>query len=171
MENSAPTPLLHDLITATSLPLKAVEVDFSVDSTGFTGRSYTPYYDELYRGTKEHNWIKAHLMTGDKTHIVTAVVIKDRDAADAPQLPEVLNITARHFKIAEVSADKAYATVAVHEAIAAAGATAFVPFRSRATTLVVAGVFGERRSIFIIYIVTSSLNITTSGRISSRPTG
>jgi hypothetical protein len=42
LENPALTRLLHDLITATSLPLRTVEADFAVDSTGFTGRSYTP---------------------------------------------------------------------------------------------------------------------------------
>ena len=37
LENPALTPILHDFITRTSLPLTAVEVDFAADSSGFTG--------------------------------------------------------------------------------------------------------------------------------------
>jgi hypothetical protein len=82
LENPAMTPLLRDLIHITSRPLQAVEVDFAMDSTGFTGRSYTRYYDQKYRGAKEHFWVKAHLMCGVRTNIVTAVEIKDRNASD-----------------------------------------------------------------------------------------
>lgn len=101
------TPLLYNMIIATSLPFGALEVDFAANSSGFTGTNYTPWYDHLYRGKKEHKWTKVHLITGVRTNIVTAVIIKDRNSSDAVQLRELLNTTAHNFNIEEVSADKA----------------------------------------------------------------
>jgi transposase len=70
-------------------------------------------------------------MAGTKTNIITAVLIKDRDAADSPQLPELLDLTARHFNIMEVSADKGYASVNNHEIITAAGAEPYIAHKKR----------------------------------------
>jgi transposase len=130
LESEELTPILHELVRVSARPLAAVDVDFAVDSTGFTCRSYTRHYDMKYRGKKEHHWVKAHAMTGTKSNVITAVIIKDRDAADAPQLPELLSLTAEHFKVSELSADKIYGVVYNHEAIAAAGAQAFIPHKS-----------------------------------------
>jgi hypothetical protein len=41
-------------------------------------------------------------------HIVTAVEILDRNAADCPQFPTLVNATAVNFTVEEVAADKAY---------------------------------------------------------------
>jgi len=49
---------------------------FAVDSTGFTGKSYTRYFDQKYRGAKEHIWVRP-IMCGVKTNIVTACEILD----------------------------------------------------------------------------------------------
>jgi Transposase DDE domain len=94
---------------------------------------YIRHYDVKYKGQTEHNWVKLHAMTGTKSNIITAVLIKGRDAADAPQLPELLDLTARHFKVLEVSADKAYGVVSNHEAIARAGAQAYIPHKTNHT--------------------------------------
>jgi transposase len=130
LEKEELEPILLDLIHTTSLPLKAVEVDFAVDSTGFTGKSYTRWFDHKYRGKREHHWVKAHLMCGVKTNIVTACEIHSRDASDAVQLRSLLEMTSQHFDVREVSADKAYGVVYNHQAIADAGAKAFIPFKS-----------------------------------------
>jgi transposase len=121
------------LIGTSARPLAAVEVDFAVDSSGFTTRSYVRHFNVKYRGKKEHHWVKLHAMTGVKTDVITAVIIKGQDAADAPQLPELLDMTARHFKVQEVSADKVYNVVYNQEAIARRGATAFIPFKRNHT--------------------------------------
>jgi hypothetical protein len=55
-------------------------------------------------------WIKAHLMCGVKTHVVTSAEVTPNETADAPQLPQLLNNTAKTFEINEVSADKAYSS-------------------------------------------------------------
>src|ERR1044071_8921628 len=41
-------PLLQWLITQSSLPLKSVETDFAIDSSGFSTCQYVRWYDEKY---------------------------------------------------------------------------------------------------------------------------
>lgn len=133
LENSALTPIITGMIRTASHPLRDVEQDFAVDSTGFTGKSYTRWFDQKYRGMREPIWVKAHIMCGDKTNIVTAAIIKGRDASDVVQLRPLLELTAAHFGIREVAADKAYGVVYNHQAIADIGAQAFIPFKSNHT--------------------------------------
>ena len=111
------TPILEELVVRSSLPLRAVETEFAVDSSGFTASRFTRWYDVKHGVQKEvQDWVKVHICTGVKTNVVTAVVIKDKDAADSPQLPELVDKTAENFTIKEVSADKGYSSVANHEA-------------------------------------------------------
>jgi hypothetical protein len=65
--------------------------------------------------------------------VLWAKPIKDRDAADAPLLPELVEATARTFDVKEVSADKAYASVSNLEAIERVGAQAFIMHKSNHT--------------------------------------
>jgi hypothetical protein len=77
----------------------------------------------------QHDWVKCHLMCGVRTNVVTAVEIHGRDANDSPLLPALAKATARNFAMAEVSADKGYASKMNAEAIQALGATPFIAFR------------------------------------------
>ncbi len=79
LENPELTPILRDMITETSLPLKAVEVDFAANSSGFTTSRFIRWFDHKY-GTvrQQHEWVKVHLMCGVRTNIVTAVEIRGR---------------------------------------------------------------------------------------------
>ena len=135
LEEPGLLPILTDLITMSSLPLKGLEEQFACDSTGFGSSRFIRWYDEVHGDTKsrQHDWLKAHIMCGTRTNIVTAVVIGDRNSADGPRLPPLLAATAENFNVAEVSADKAYSTRANLEAIAAQGAQGFVPFKSNTT--------------------------------------
>ena len=73
--------ILTAMIAETSRPLKAVEVDFAADSSGFTTSRFVRWFDHKYGVPRqEHDWVKVHLMCGVKTNIVTAVEIKGRDA-------------------------------------------------------------------------------------------
>lgn len=131
LENPDLTPLLRDLITETSLPLKSVEVDFAVDSSGFTTSRFTPWFDHKYGVTKrEHDWVKCHIMCGVKTNIITAVEIHGRDASDTKLLPEMVQDTARNFTVSEVSADKGYGSISNTDAIEAVGATPFIALKN-----------------------------------------
>lgn len=133
LESPDLTPVLRSLITESSLPLKSVEVDFAVDSSGFMTSRYTRWYDHKYRGIQEHDWVKCHLMCGVKTNIVTAVEIHDRDASDTKLLPAMVQDTARNFTVSEVSADKGYGSVSNTDAIEAIGAKPFIALKNNAS--------------------------------------
>jgi transposase len=131
LENPELTPLLKHLIEQSSIPLKTIETDFAVDSSGFSTKTYNRWFDHKYgRMKSEVKWIKTHMMCGVKTHIVTSVEATPTETADAPQLPELVKTTAKTFTISEVSADKAYSSRRNLHAINAVNATPFIPFKS-----------------------------------------
>jgi transposase len=131
LENPELTPLLKTLIEQSASPLKAVESDFAVDSSGFATTVYDRWYDAKWGKMKsEAKWIKAHLMTGVKTHVVTSVEVTATETADAPQLPGLVKKTAETFTLKEVSADKAYSSKKNLRVIDALGATPYIPFKN-----------------------------------------
>ena len=63
IESEALTPILHDLITASAAPLKEVEQDFAIDSTGFGAARSFNYYSMRYKHEcVGQDWVKAHAM-------------------------------------------------------------------------------------------------------------
>jgi transposase len=133
LENAELTPVLRTLITQSSLPLKSVETDFAADSSGFSTGRFTRWFDIKYGTVKQkQDWVKCHLMCGVKTNIVTAVEIHDQFASDTKLLPALVNTTAQNFQIAEVAADKGYASRKNAAAIANVGAVPFIAFKSDA---------------------------------------
>jgi transposase len=64
-----------------------------------------------------------------KTNVLTAVRVTGGTEADGPELPALLATTAKRFKMAEVSADKAYLSHANLAAIEGVGAKPFIPFK------------------------------------------
>src|SRR5947209_10868389 len=96
LESKTLTPYLKRLIVESALPLKAIEWDFAVDSSGFstgTRRSWadskwnnarTLYGERVPNEVNRKDWLKAHVMCGVKTNIVTAVEITDAHGADSP---------------------------------------------------------------------------------------
>ena len=140
-ENPAYTPILKGLIVLSSLPLRSVETKFAIDSSGFSTNKFERWYDHKYGVTRRTcTWVKVHVATGVKTNVVTAVRILDQDAADSPQLPDLVRTTGQNFVVEEVSADSAYASVDNFETIAGCGATGFIDFKSN-TTGAAGGVF------------------------------
>lgn len=131
LEDPDMTPILQRLIVQSSLPLATVETVFAPDSTGFSTSRFVRWYDEKYGAERSgRDWVKAHAICGVKTNVVTAVIILDRDAADCPQFKPLVEATAENFKVEEVVADKAYLSHENLAVVAAAGGTAFVPFKS-----------------------------------------
>ena len=126
------TPLLKTLIEQSALPLKGVESDFAADSSsGFSTSVYDRWFDHKWgREKKEARWIKAHIMCGVKTNIVTAVEVTETAAHDSPFFPALVQDTARSFDVQEVSADKAYLSRNNLREVEAVGGTAYIPFKS-----------------------------------------
>ena len=131
LENPELTPLLKTLIEQSASPLKSVETDFAVDSSGFATTTYDRWFDHKWgKERSEAKYIKAHLMCGVKTHTVTSVEVTPTESADSPQLPQLVNTTAKTFNINEVSADKAYSAKSNLNAVVAVNGTPYIPFKS-----------------------------------------
>ncbi len=134
LENPELTPLLKCLIEQSASPLKAVETDFAVDSSGFSTTTYARWFDHKYgKQRSKQTWVKTHLICGVKTHVVTSIEATPYESADNVQLPALVNATAKTFDINEVSADKAYSGRRNLHTVQAVGGTAFIPFKSSST--------------------------------------
>lgn len=132
LESEALTPYLYELIGTSALPLKSVETNFAVDSSGFSTGQFMRWFDVKY-GKKEDRrmWLKAHLMCGVKTNIVTSVQISDGYANDHGYFKPLADQTAeRGFKMAEISGDKAYLSGENFLTTIRHGATPYIPFKS-----------------------------------------
>ena len=128
------TTLLVSLIEQSALPLRSVEVDFAIDSTGFATKTYHRWFDHKWgKEIKEAQWVKCHLTCGVKTNIVTAVAVTGNQSADAPYWPSFVQTTAKNFTIREVSGDKAYLSRDNLKAVEDVGGTAYIPFKVNST--------------------------------------
>jgi hypothetical protein len=122
------------LIGESALPLKALESSFACDSSGFSASRFDRWFDHKHGERRmKRSWVKAHIMCGVRTNVVTALEIHGRDANDSPLLPPLLNATAERFDVQEVSADLGYSSVSNLQAITSAGASALIPFKHNAT--------------------------------------
>ena len=130
LENPDVTALLKSLIEESAKPLKAVESDFAVDSSGFATSVYSRWYDHKWGKVRsEAKWVKAHIMVGVKTHIVTSIEATPNQSSDCAHFPVLLEKTDETFNISEVSADKAYLSKQNLRLVQAVGGTAYIPFK------------------------------------------
>jgi transposase len=130
LENPALTPILKSMIEEAALPLRDLEQDFAVDSTGFSTATYRRWFDHKYGQKTASTWIKAHAMVGVRTNVVTSIELGSSRSADCPQLPTLLDSTASRFSIRAVSADRAYISHRNLATIEAVGAKPLIPFKS-----------------------------------------
>jgi Transposase DDE domain/SWIM zinc finger len=128
------TPILKELVAFSASPLRSVETSFAIDSSGFGSTRFEKWYDQKYGITRTRAvWVKAHIASGTKTNVVTAVRILEQHSADSPQFVPLVKETRKFFEISEVSADKAYGSLENFETVAAMGGQAFIAFKSNAT--------------------------------------
>jgi hypothetical protein len=134
LEKAELTPILKQLVHQSSLPLKSIETTFAIDSSGFGTSNFETWYDRKYGVTRRRClWVKAHIASGTKTHVVTAIRVLDKDSHDSPQFVPLVRETASSFIIEEVSADKAYTSMEAFETVADCGGIAYLPFKSNAS--------------------------------------
>ena len=68
------TETFSQLVTLSSLPLKGIENNFAVDSSGFSTCRFVRWFNKKYgRDIDNREWVKVHLMCGVETKIVTSV--------------------------------------------------------------------------------------------------
>ncbi len=134
LEKEELTPYLQWLIVQSALPLKSVETDFAVDSSGFSASQYDRWYDEKYgKEASKREWVKAHVMCGVKTNVVTSAEISGAHGADHNYFAPLVNETAKRFNVQEVSADKAYSSFANMRLVDNKGAVPYIDFKSNST--------------------------------------
>lgn len=126
------TPYLKQMIIESSLPLKSVEQDFAVDSSGFSSTCIYRWFDVKYGKKVDYReWLKVHIMTGCKTNIITSVELSKPYANDSPYFKPLVEQAAKSgFGMSEISADKAYASETNFQVAVDQGATAYIPFKS-----------------------------------------
>ena len=131
LDNEAITPILKKLITKSALPLKALETEFAVDSTGFGTQNFYRHYTAKYgRDQMRREFVKVHAMVGVKTNVITSAEVSS--SGDSPMLPELVANTAANFDVQAVAADKAYSSYMNLEMLDAIGVKALIPFRANA---------------------------------------
>jgi len=125
---------LNYLIRLSSLPLKEVEEDFAIDSSGFSTSRFARWFDYKWgKEKKEKVWLKAHVCSGVKTNIITSIEVTEGRGADSPQLSSLVKATSENFGIKEVSCDKAYSSRQNLELIEGLGAMPYIPFKKNVT--------------------------------------
>ena len=131
LENPDLAPIIKSLIEQSALPLKSLEQDFAVDSSGFSTSVFDRWFSHKWgKQIKEARWIKAHIICGVETNIITSAEVNDTMGHDSPQFPALVKTTADNFTISEVSADKAYLSKRNLRVVEQAGGTAYIPFKS-----------------------------------------
>jgi transposase len=124
------TPILHELLTVSALPLRSVETTFAPDSSGFSTSQFGQYAIEKYGGeTRKHRWVKAHILVGTKTNVIASARITKEQGGDCLQFaPMVMEAHDNGFDIKEITADMGYMSRANYNLAESIGATAYIPF-------------------------------------------
>jgi transposase len=128
------TPILVNLIETSASPLRTFETEFSIDATGISRSRFRRWFherDQVMR--EEQDWLKLHLICGNRTNVVASVIVTERNEADATYLPELLNRVAKHFRVRALCGDKAYSSWDNLKAVDEVGGVPFIPFRDNAT--------------------------------------
>ncbi len=135
LEDESLTPLLKRLIESTSNPLKHIETSFAVDSTGFSTCKFDRWYDTKYgKERSQKKWLKAHIMCGTTTNTVVSIEITPSNVNDSVMLKPLVDNTVKRFNLAEISADKAYASDNNLNIINDAGSVPYIPFKMGGST-------------------------------------
>ncbi len=126
--------VLRSMVVESAAPLRAIETKFACDSSGFSGCRFDRWFDHKFGDHRiMRAWVKAHVMTGVKTNVITAVEIHGQYANDGAQFEDLVATTAERFSIAEVSADLAYSSHDNLLAVALVGGKPMIPFKKNAT--------------------------------------
>jgi len=134
LEDQRLKPLIKELIEISALPLKQVEIDFAVDSTGFGTSKFVRWFDiRIQKSNLRRNFKKCHAICGVTTNIVTSVEVSESYSHDSKYFDKLVTNTANNFKIEEVSADKAYCGRANVRRVSELGGIAYIPFKINAT--------------------------------------
>ncbi len=126
------TPQIKELIQKSAIVLKNCESQFSIDSTGFRTKHFSPYCQEKHGEDKKHEYLKLHAVVGCKTNIITSCEVTQstgKGTGDCTLLPKLVEQTSQNFEAKEYSADKAYNSRPNLQFIDNKNAIPFIPFK------------------------------------------
>jgi transposase len=133
--NPSLTQLLKHLIEQSGIPLKELETQFTTDSSGFSTSLFTRWFNIRVREYREKRLFKkAHLTTGTKTNVITAVSVTEGYRHDSPEFEQLVRITAKNFNMREMSADAGYLSRNNFDIVHSVGAIPYIMFRSDSTS-------------------------------------
>jgi len=131
------TPMLHNLLNITAMPLKDIETTFAPDSSGFRTTTFDQYPIYKYGTEKVHRWLKAHILVGVKTNVIASARVTEGDGegtGDSTQYePMVIDAHKYGFEIKEIPADMGYSSRDNHNLADSIGAVPYIPFRKNAS--------------------------------------
>lgn len=129
--------ILENLITLSALPLKSVEHTWLADSSGFRTTNFTQYCQEKHGKSRENVWLKAHIVCGAKTNVISSARITASNgvgSGDCPNFAPLMQATKdAGFELGTAIADKAYSSRDNLALIDSLGGTPLIPFKSHAT--------------------------------------
>lgn len=134
MERQDLKRIFKELIEISALPLKQIEYDFAIDSTGFSTSRYKTFFNMKHG--KEGKWKqyrKCHAVCGVKTNIIISVEITQGYVNDQTQFVPLAKDTARNFEIRNFCADKGYLSGEHFALIKELGGQAYIPFKSNSS--------------------------------------
>jgi hypothetical protein len=107
-------------------------IDVRPGLDGFATSRFTKWFDIKYGQERTgRQWVKAHVMTGTKTNIITTAIVDGPTAGDCPMYRPLLEQTlANGFGVKEVCADKGYLSKENLELTVKHGAAAYIPFKN-----------------------------------------
>ncbi len=129
--NQSLTPLLKHLIEQSGIPLKDLELDFTTDSSGFSTSLFNRWFNvRVGKYSERRLFKKAHVTSGVKTNIITAVNITEGYRHDSPEFEQLAKITAKNFNMREMSCDAGYLSRRSYDLVHELGAIPYIMFRS-----------------------------------------
>lgn len=134
-KNPELTNMLKHIIEQSGTPLKQFESDFTIDSSGFSTSIFGRWLDvRTEKKEKKRVFKKAHVTSGVRTNIITAIEVTPGYYADSPQFCDLVKITAKNWEMKEVSADKAYSSKNNLETVSQLGAVPYIIFKKNASS-------------------------------------
>jgi transposase len=125
--------VLRRLIEISALPLKQLELDFAMDSTGFGTPRYETWNNVRCIHSKTRLYRKCHCICGVNSNIITSVEITPGYVNDCTQFVPLVSRLKDNWDIREVSADKAYSSRDNLALVVDLGGIPFIPFKSNAS--------------------------------------
>ncbi|MFX0009115.1 MAG: transposase [Candidatus Hermodarchaeota archaeon] len=125
--------VFRELIRLSSLPLKQIEENFTIDSSGFSTSMFGRWFNARTGNTEKRLFKKAHLFSGTRTNIITSVEITDGFMHDSKVFQYLLLDTNMNFDMKEVSADAAYSSRRNLMLVSKCGAIPYIAFKKNTT--------------------------------------